>query len=45
MKCKWQHIEFVEGNPYICKTEEELKRLQKKYELVQIKDGFWKEVV
>ena len=26
-------------------TEKELKRMQRKYKLVQIKDGFWKEVV
>lgn len=41
---QWQHIEFIEGNPYICKTEKEFKRMYKKYRLVQIKDGFWKEV-
>ena len=39
---KWQHIQFADGsNPYICTTEKEFKRMQKKYELTQIKDGFW----
>ena len=42
MEFKWQHIEFTEGNPYICKTEKEFKRLQKKYKMVQIADGFWR---
>lgn len=41
---KWQHITFKEGNPYICKTEKELERMKKKYNLVEIKKGFWKEV-
>lgn len=41
---QWQHIEFIEGNPYICKTEKEFKRMQRKYKLKQIKDGFWIEV-
>ena len=40
----WQHIQYSDGsNPYICRTEEEFKRLQKKYgcALEKIKDGFW----
>ena len=38
----WQHIEFSNGsNPYICKTEAEFKRLQSKYNLKQLKCGFW----
>ncbi len=39
----WYHIQFNDGgNPYICKTEKELKRIQKKYNLVKIKDNFYK---
>lgn len=41
---EWQHIEFLEGNPYICKTEKEFKRIKRKYNLVKICDGFWREV-
>ena len=42
MKFVWQHIEFADGsNPYICKTEAEFRRLQKKYCLRQIKCNFW----
>lgn len=38
----WQHIEFGDGsNPYICKTEEEFKRLNSKHNLVYIQDNFW----
>ena len=40
----WQHIQYSDGsNPYICKTETEFQRLQKKYgcALEKIKDGFW----
>lgn len=38
----WQHIQFEDGsNPYICKTEDEFKRMQEKYNLEQIKEGFW----
>ena len=41
-KFGWQHIEFSDGsNSYICKTEEEFKRMQAKYKLKQIKYGFW----
>ena len=41
-KFRWQHIQFADGsNPYICMTEKEFKRIQKKYNLTQIKDGFW----
>ena len=40
---EWKHIQFADGsNPYICKTEKEFKRLQKKYCLVKIQDGFYK---
>lgn len=39
----WYHIQFSDGsNPYICKSEKELKRIQKKYNLVKIKDNFYK---
>lgn len=41
---QWQHIQYSDGsNPYICKTEEEFQRLQKKYgcALEKIKNGFW----
>ena len=39
---KWQHIQFEDGsNPYICTTENDFKRMQKHYNLVKIKDGFW----
>ena len=39
---KWQHIEFTDGrNPYICKTEKEFKRMQKKYNLIHIESIFW----
>lgn len=39
---RWQHIEFADGsNPYICTTEKVFKWMQKKYNLTQIKDGFW----
>ena len=39
---KWQHIQFADGsNPYICKTEKEFKRMQKKYQLEMIKPRFW----
>lgn len=38
----WQHIEFEHGgNPYICKTEQEFKRLKRKYSLEKIRDRFW----
>lgn len=38
----WQHIEFVNsGNPYICKTEKAFEKIQRKYDLENIKDGFW----
>lgn len=39
---KWQHIQFADGsNPYICMTEKNFKWMQKHYNLVKIKDGFW----
>lgn len=39
---RWQHIQFTDGsNPYICTTEKTFKQMQKKYNLTQIKDGFW----
>lgn len=39
----WQHIMFAHGgNPYICKTEKEFQRLQRKYLLVPTNArGFW----
>lgn len=38
----WQHIEFEHGgNPYICITEKEFKRIKRKYKLEKIKDNFW----
>ena len=41
----WRHIEFANGsNPYICKTEEEFKRIQKKYMLEEIKTNFYKAI-
>ena len=40
---KWKCIQFADGsNPYICKTEKEFKKMQKKYNLVEIEDGFYK---
>lgn len=42
-KFNWYHIQFLNGsNPYICKSEKELKEIQKKYNLVKIKDNFYK---
>lgn len=39
---RWQHIQFADGsNPYICTTEKTFKQMQKKHNLIQIKDGFW----
>lgn len=39
---KWRHIEFEDGsNPYICKTDKEFKKMQRRYNLVKIKDGFY----
>lgn len=39
---KWQHIQFANGsNPYICKTENEFKRIKRKYKLSLIRNGFW----
>ena len=41
---EWQHIQYEDSsNPYICKTEKEFKRIQKKYgnRLEKIKEGFW----
>ena len=41
---KWQHIEFADGsNPYICTTKEKFEYMKQKYNLTQIKDGFWLE--
>lgn len=38
----WQHIKFESGgNPYICMTEKEFKRIKRKYNLIKIKDNFW----
>lgn len=39
---RWQHIQFADGsNPYICTNSETFKQMQEKYNLTQIKDGFW----
>lgn len=41
-KFRWQHIQFANGsNPYICKTENEFKRIKRKYNLSLIRNGFW----
>lgn len=38
----WQHIEFKDGsNPYISMTENNFKRMKRKYNLTKIKEGFW----
>ena len=38
----WQHINFEHGgNPYICTTEKEFKRIKRKYNLVKIQENFW----
>lgn len=38
----WQHINFEHGgNPYICTTEKEFKRIKRKYNLVNIENNFW----
>lgn len=38
----WNHIKFENGsNPYICKTDKELERMKKKYDLVQLDGNFW----
>lgn len=38
----WKHIQFEDGsNPYICKTEKELERMKRKYDLVQLDGNFW----
>ena len=38
----WQHISFENGgNPYICTTEKEFKRIKRKYNLVKIQENFW----
>ena len=38
----WQHISFRNGsNPYICKTEKEFNRINKKHNLVAIQKNFW----
>ena len=43
---EWQHIRFENGcNPYICKTEKAFKFMQKRYNLVKLREsngiGFW----
>ncbi len=39
---KWQYIQFSDdSNPYICKTENDFKWMQKHYRLKKIKDKFW----
>lgn len=43
LKFKWQHIDFIDGsNPYICKTESELKKMQEQYVLEQTGENLWK---
>lgn len=38
----WNHIKFEDGsNPYICKTDKELDRMKRKYNLVQLGGNFW----
>lgn len=38
----WNHIKFEDGsNPYICKTDKELERMKRKYDLVQLDGNFW----
>lgn len=38
----WNHIQFENGsNPYICKTDKELERMKRKYDLVQLDGNFW----
>lgn len=38
----WNHINFEDGsNPYICKTEKELERMKREYDLVQLDVNFW----
>lgn len=33
----WKHISFKDGsNPYICKTEEDFARMNKKYKLTRL---------
>lgn len=39
---RWHVIKFENGsNPYICKTEKELNKMKKKYDLELIKEHFW----
>lgn len=39
---EWQHIQFIDGsNSYICKTDNEFKRIQKKYNLINLGGRFW----
>lgn len=38
---EWQHIQFEDGsNPYICKTEKNFKNIQKRYNLVKIRESY-----
>lgn len=38
----WNHIKFEDGsNAYICKTDKELERMKRKYDLVQLDGNFW----
>ena len=42
---KWQCIHFSDGsNPYICKTEKEFNRLNKKYNLLHLGGCIWKTI-
>lgn len=38
----WQTILFADGsNPYICKTQKEFDRIERKYKLKRIKEKFF----
>lgn len=38
----WQHIQFTDGsNPYVCTTMKSFDFMNKKYNLIKIKEGFW----
>lgn len=39
---EWQCIKFEDGsNPYVCTTEKSFNKMQRKYDLKEIKKGFW----
>lgn len=46
MKMQWQHIQFEDGsNPYICKTPKAFSAMEKRYNLVFLREvygiGYW----